>query len=108
MDEAHASGVGYAPAAVTGTGYGCMLRDGHEVSPTTYPSTNFGESIGGGFTGLTFSVGECGEGSGAVTVSWSDAAKPVPRVLPFVEADDAAELGSGVLHHVVPGALQGL
>lgn len=78
MDEAHASGVGYAPAAVTGTGYGCMLRDGHEVSPTTYPSTNFGESIGGGFTGLTFSVGECGEGSGAVTVSWSDAAKPVP------------------------------
>ena len=78
MDEAHTSGVGYAPAAVTGTGYGCMLRDGQEVSPTTYPSTNFGESIGGGFTGLTFLVGECGEGSGAVTVSWSDAAKPVP------------------------------
>lgn len=78
MDEAHTSGIGYAPAAVTGTGYGCMLRDGQEVSPTTYPSTNFGESIGGGFTGLTFSVGECGEGSGAVTISWSDAAKPVP------------------------------
>lgn len=78
MDKAHTSGIGYAPAAVTGTGYGCMLRDGQEVSPTTYPSTNFGESIGGGFTGLTFSVGECGEDSGAVTVSWSDAAKPVP------------------------------
>ena len=78
MDKAHTSGIGYAPAAVAGTGYGCMLRDGQEVSPTTYPSTNFGESIGGGFTGLTFSVGECSEGSGAVTVSWSDAAKPVP------------------------------
>ncbi len=78
MDEPHTSGIGYAPAAVTGAGYGCMLRDGQEVSPTTYPSTNFGESIGGGFTGLTFSVGECDEGSGAVTVSWSDAAKPVP------------------------------
>ena len=51
MDEPHTSGIGYAPAAVTGTGYGCMLRDGQEVSPTTYPSTNFGESIGGGFTG---------------------------------------------------------
>lgn len=78
MDEPHTSGIGYAPAAVTGTGYGCMLRDGQEVSPTTYPSTNFGESIGGGFTGLAFSVGECDEGSGAVAVSWSDAAKPVP------------------------------
>ena len=78
MDEPHTSGIGYAPAAVTCTGYGCMLRDGQEVSPTTYPSTNFGESIGGGFTGLAFSVGECDEGSGAVTVSWSDAAKPVP------------------------------
>ncbi len=78
MDATHSSGIGYAPAAVTGTGYGCMLYAGQEVSPTTYPSTNFGESIGGGFTGLTFLVGECGEGSGAVTVSWSDAAKPVP------------------------------
>lgn len=78
MDATHSSGIGYAPAAVTGDGYGCMLYAGQEVSPTTYPSTNFGESIGGGFTGLTFSIGECGEGSGAVTVSWSDAAKPVP------------------------------
>ena len=78
MDATHSSGIGYAPAAITGDGYGCMLYAGQEVSPTTYPSTNFGESIGGGFTGLTFSVGECGEGSGAVTVSWSDAAKPVP------------------------------
>ena len=78
MDAAHSSGIGYAPAAITGDGYGCMLYDGQEVSPTTYPSTNFGESIGGGFTGLTFSFGECGEDSGAVTVSWSDADAPVP------------------------------
>lgn len=78
MDATHSSGIGYAPAAVTGDGYGCMLYAGQEVSPTTYPSTNFGESIGGGFTGLTFSIGECGEDSGAVTVSWSDADKPVP------------------------------
>lgn len=78
MDATHSSGIGYAPAAVTGDGYGCMLYAGQEVSPTTYPSTNFGESIGGGFTGLTFSFRECGEDSGAVTVSWSDADKPVP------------------------------
>ena len=78
MDATHSSGIGYAPAAVTGDGYGCMLYAGQEVSPTTYPSTNFGESIGGGFTGLTFSFGECGEDSGAVTVSWSDADEPVP------------------------------
>ena len=78
MDATHSSGIGYAPAAVTGDGYGCMLYAGQEVSPTTYPSTNFGESIGGGFTGLTFSFSECGEDSGAVTVSWSDADAPVP------------------------------
>ena len=78
MDATHSEGIGYAPAAIAGDGYGCMLYAGQEVSPTTYPSTNFGESIGGGFTGLTFSFGECGEDSGAVTVSWSDAAKPVP------------------------------
>lgn len=78
MDATHSSGIGYAPAAVTGDGYGCMQYAGQEVSPTTYPSTNFGESIGGGFTGLTFSFGECGEDSGAVTVSWSDADEPVP------------------------------
>lgn len=78
IDAAHSSGIGYAPAAITGDGYGCMLYAGQEVSPTTYPSTNFGESIGGGFTGLTFSFRECGEDSGAVTVSWSDADTPVP------------------------------
>ena len=78
MDATHSEGIGYAPAAITGDGYGCMLYAGQEVSPTTYPSTNFGESIGGGFTGLTFSFGECGEDSGAVTVSWSDADEPVP------------------------------
>ena len=78
MDATHSSGIGYAPAAITGDGYGCMLYAGQEVSPTTYPSTNFGESIGGGFTGLTFSFRECGEDSGAVTVSWSDADAPVP------------------------------
>ena len=78
MDATHSEGIGYAPAALTGDGYGCMLYDGQEVSPTTYPSTNFGESIGGGFTGLTFSFGECGEDFGTVTVSWSDADAPVP------------------------------
>ena len=78
MDATHSEGIGYAPAAIAGDGYGCMLYAGQEVSPTTYPSTNFGESIGGGFTGLTFSIGECGEDSGAVTVSWSDADEPVP------------------------------
>ena len=71
MNATHSDGIGYAPAAITGDGYGCMLYDGQEVSPTTYPSTNFGESIGGGFTGLTFSFGECGEDFGTVTVSWS-------------------------------------
>lgn len=78
MDATHSEGIGYAPAAIAGDGYGCMLYAGQEMSPTTYPSTNFGESIGGGFTGLTFSIGECGEDSGAVTVSWSDADEPVP------------------------------
>ena len=78
MSATHSDGIGYAPAAITGDGYGCMLYDGQEVSPTTYPSTNFGESIGGGFTGLTFSFGECGEDFGTVTVSWSDADEPVP------------------------------
>lgn len=78
MDATHSEGIGYAPAAIAGDGYGCMLYAGQEVSPTTYPSTNFGESIGGGFTGLTFSFGECGEGFGTVTVSWSDADEPVP------------------------------
>lgn len=49
MNETHSVTMEYAPSAIAGSSYNCMLYAGQLVSPATYPSTNFGESIGGGF-----------------------------------------------------------
>lgn len=93
MDETHSATTGYAPTAYFGSGYGCILYAGSVVSPTTYPSTNFNESIVSGFTGLTFSVTASGEDSGSVTVSWSNAGRPDP-------ADFSISLASGKLGNI--------
>lgn len=93
MDQVHSVETGCAPAVFSGSGYGCMLYTGSTVSPTTYPSTNFNESIVSGFTGLTFSVTASNDDSGAVTIAWSDAERPDP-------ADFSLSLASNSLGNI--------
>lgn len=70
MGEPHTSLPGRSPAAASGR-YGCMLAEGVEITPDTFPSTNFYESAGLGYTGISVRADACGPTGGALTVSHS-------------------------------------
>lgn len=50
-------------------GYGCMLYEGDAITPDTFPSTNFYENKGLGYTGLCVAVTGCNPESGQVTIA---------------------------------------
>lgn len=75
MDADHVS-VDGAAANAEADGYGCMLYEGDEVTPDTYPSTNFFENKGVGYTGIGIRIASCGPGSGTVEISHTGADEP--------------------------------
>lgn len=70
MDAEHISNDGFAPVAA-GREYACMLFEGDEVTPDTYPSTNFFENEGLGYTGISAKATSCGDAAGTVRISHS-------------------------------------
>ena len=68
MAQPHRDVSGLSPSASSG-GYGCMLSEGDEVTPDTYPSTNFYESQALGYTGISVRADACGANGGTLTVS---------------------------------------
>lgn len=80
MTDPHLLTSDAVPSVTDKAGYGCMLYAGDSVSPKGYPSTNFFESPTAGFTGLTIAVTQSETDHGTVSVSYSDADKPVTPV----------------------------
>ncbi len=70
MAEPHSSTPFQSPSATSGH-FGCMLTEGVEITPDTYPSTNFYESKALGYTGISVRAGACGEDGGTLTISHS-------------------------------------
>lgn len=84
--KTHFSVNGMADGAGTET-YGCMMLAGDYITSdgvgsgsngivSSYPSTNFYESINRGFTGLSIEVLETNENQGTVKIGYSDESKP--------------------------------
>ena len=70
MAEPHNSAPFQSPSATSGH-FGCMLTEGVEITPDTYPSTNFYESKALGYTGISVRADACGEDGGTLTISHS-------------------------------------
>ena len=70
MAEPHNSAPFQSPCATSGH-FGCMLTEGVEITPDTYPSTNFYESKALGYTGISVRVDACAEDGGTLTISHS-------------------------------------
>lgn len=70
MAEPHNSALFQSPCATSGH-FGCMLTEGVEITPDTYPSTNFYESKALGYTGISVRADVCGEDGGKLTISHS-------------------------------------
>lgn len=70
MAKPHSSAPFQSPCATSGH-FGCMLTEGVEITPDSYPSTNFYESKALGYTGISVRVDACDADGGTLTVSHS-------------------------------------
>ena len=92
--------------------YRCMLFPGDSITPTSNPSSNFGESSLFGFTGLSFIVpaagdaagnsrvnagGSSGVTSGTIEISHTTQGRPDPSPFTLTLAPDAAVYNVGTL-----------
>ena len=74
--------------------YGCMYHAGDALTPKTYPSTNFFESLNLGFTGLTLNfVSETPasagvDAAGSLEVTYSAEFEPSPSDFSITRVDD--------------------
>lgn len=107
MENTSIEGTGHSP-------YGCMMTKGDAIGPngiidaatnstSSYPSTNYYESLSLGFTGISIKVTESSDTQGSVSVSYEGSLKPTlsPSSLSLTLAEsrgvsniDAIELNS--------------
>ena len=87
LEAVHSEVDGVPNAAAQG--YGCMLYTGSEVTPDTYPSTNFFENEMFGYTGLSFKVDACETDEGTLTISHNG--KNAPEAADFSLSLDAGQ-----------------
>ena len=98
MERAHLQGSGTTVCRAASGEYGCLLTEGDEVTPDTFPSTNFYEVAALGYTGIGVRVDACGSRGGTVTISHTG--KAAPELPEFSVSLDAGELlyNAGTLH----------
>lgn len=97
MDEMHVPGSGDVICGAASGEYGCMLREGDEVTPGTHPSTNFFEAANFGYTGIGVRVDACGDDAGTLTVSHSGLDEPDTPDFALEPVDGQALYNAGTL-----------
>ena len=98
MEVEHLQGSGTVTCHASSGEYGCLLTTGAEVTPDTFPSTNFYEIPALGCTGIGVRIDACEQAGGTVTISHTG--KALPDLPDFTVSLDEGEAlyNTGSLH----------